>query len=239
MDKPAIVFSVICIVLILLGGCTAVTPPTPNATTIITPVTTAVTTTPLENQTCTADTDCVPAQCCHPTSCMNQASVHVCDVLCTASCEGPLDCGAGRCGCVNGICSVIPSASITRVSQTSLRLTASPQRYSPLMSSTVGVGIDVNASGFDPADAMVTWNATYGYFLSWGPVDYTVQGRGNPATNHGEKLYWSFIERPVSTSEPVIVTVTAGDPATGLVLGSSSITLDWDRDYWVIVRNIS
>jgi len=107
------------------------------------------------------------------------------------------------------------------------------------MSSTVGVGIDVNASGFDPADAMVTWNATYGYFLSWGPVDYTVQGRGNPATNHGEKLYWSFIERPVSTSEPVIVTVTAGDPATGLVLGSSSITLDWDRDYWVIVRNLT
>ncbi len=168
---------------------------------------------------------------------MNQASVHVCNLLCTASCEGPLDCGAGRCGCVNGICSVIPSASVTKVSQTSLRLTASPQRYSPLMSSTVGVGIDVNASGFDPADAMVTWNATYGYFLSWGPVNYTVQGRGNPATNHGEKLYWSFIERPVSTSEPVIVTVTAADPATGQVLGNSSITLDWDRDYWVIVRN--
>ncbi len=30
MDKPAIVFSVICIVLILLGGCTAVTPPIPE-----------------------------------------------------------------------------------------------------------------------------------------------------------------------------------------------------------------
>ena len=239
MDKPAIVFSVICIVLIFLSGCTAVTPPIPNATTIITPVTAAVTTIPLENQTCTADTDCIPAQCCHPTSCMNQGSVRVCNLFCTASCEGPLDCGAGRCGCVNGICSVIPSASVTKVSQTSLWLTASPRRYSPLMSSTVGVGIDVNASGFNPADARVTWNATYGYFLSWGPVNYTVQGRGNPAINHGEKLYWSFIENPASTSEPVIVTVTATDPATGRVLGSSSITLDWDRDYWVVVRNPS
>jgi hypothetical protein len=105
------------------------------------------------------------------------------------------------------------------------------------MSSTVGVGIDVKTIGFDPAGAIVTWNATYGYFLSWGPVNYTVQERGNPATNHGEKLYWSFIEKPLSTSEPVIVTVTATDPATGRVLGSTSITLDWDSDYWVVVRN--
>ncbi len=225
-----------CTVLVLLSGCTSVSPSLSNATTGITPVTSAI---PGDNQICTADTDCVPAQCCHPSGCMNQVLVHEFNSPCTASCEGPLDCGAGRCGSVNGICPVIPAASVTRITQTSLRLTASPQRYSPLMSSTVGVGIEVNASGFDPADAIVTWNATYGYFLSWGPVNYTVQERGNPATNHGEKLYWSFIERPLSTSEPVVVTVTATDPATGRILGNSSIILDWDRDYQVTVRNFT
>jgi hypothetical protein len=58
---------------------------------------------------CTQDSDCVPAQCCHPTSCINKEYKEVCDVLCTASCEGPIDCGAGHCGCVNGQCGVIPS----------------------------------------------------------------------------------------------------------------------------------
>lgn len=188
MDRHLIVLPVICIVAILLAGCTASSPVdnqsccTPTAT---------VTTVPAGNQTCTTNADCVPA------------------------------------------------TSTTKMSQTSsLKLTASPQRYTPLMSSTVGVGIDVNASGFDPASSQVTWNATYGKFLSWGPVNYTVQDLGNPVTNHGEKLYWSFIEKPSSTLEPVIITVTATDPATARVLGSSRVILAWDGDFAVMVREI-
>ncbi|MFY9800251.1 MAG: hypothetical protein WAK10_03290, partial [Methanoregula sp.] len=150
----------------------------------------------------------------------------------------PLDCGAGSCGCTNGKCSVVPAVSSTKIPQTSLHLTASPQRYSPMMSSIVGIGIEVNASGFDPAAAIFTWNATYGYFQSWGPVNFTVQERGNPAFNNGEKLYWSFMERPPSTLDPVIVTVTATDPATNKVLGNSTITLGWDGDFVVVVKEI-
>ncbi len=233
MERSAIVFPVICIVVVLLAGCTA--PPLDEATNT-TPPTSAVTTIPFDNQTCTSDADCVPAQCCHPTSCVHQASITVCNLFCTASCEGPLDCGAGSCGCVNGRCSVIPAASSKP--QTSLQLTATPQRYSPLMSSTVGIGIDVNASGFDPVSTTFTWNATYGNFLSWGPSDYTVKEQGNPVTNHGEKLYWSFIEKPASTLEPVIVTVTATDPTTARVLRSSTIILEWEEGLWVKVKEI-
>jgi hypothetical protein len=120
-----------------------------------------------------------------------------------------------------------------------LRLAASPQRYAPPISSTVGIGIDVNTTGFDPASALFTWNATYGHFLSWGPVDYTVKERGNPVINHGEKLYWSFMEKPSSTLEPVVITVTATDPATGRVLGNSMITLGWDdEDFAIVVKEI-
>jgi hypothetical protein len=106
------------------------------------------------------------------------------------------------------------------------------------MSSTVGIGIEVNASGFDPAAAIYTWNATYGYFLSWGMVNYTVQERGNPVFNKGEKLYWSFMEKPPSTRDPVFVTVTATDPVTNKVLGNSTITLGWDGDFAVVVQEI-
>jgi hypothetical protein len=104
------------------------------------------------------------------------------------------------------------------------------------MSSSVGVGIDVTAIGFDPSTSLVSWNATYGKFLSWGPANFTVHDLGNPVTNKGEKLYWSFSEKPLSPLEPVIITVTAKDPVTARVLGSSLIILEWDGDFAVVVR---
>jgi hypothetical protein len=72
---------------------------------------TATVTMPAEGgsqRSCTTDSDCVPEQCCHPTSCINGAYKGVCNVACTAVCLGPIDCGAGHCGCVNGICRVAP-----------------------------------------------------------------------------------------------------------------------------------
>ena len=101
-------------ILVLVSGCTAgnqpvvtITPTTALPTTAVaTPVVTMV---PLPAQNCTIDDDCVPAECCHPTNCINKAEKSVCNVMCTMSCEGPIDCGAGHCGCVNGKCSVVAS----------------------------------------------------------------------------------------------------------------------------------
>jgi hypothetical protein len=112
----------IIVVFPLIAGCVT-TPPsggtvTPTTATGTTPVTTPVTTTVQPTPTvdlasCTADSDCVPAQCCHPTSCINMAHKGVCNLLCTAVCEGPLDCGAGHCGCVAGTCRVISNPTPT------------------------------------------------------------------------------------------------------------------------------
>lgn len=61
-------------------------------------------------ETCYVDEDCVPKQCCHPTECVNRDYALDCGkILCSMSCEGPLDCNAGRCGCVNHRCKVIPN----------------------------------------------------------------------------------------------------------------------------------
>jgi hypothetical protein len=105
------------------------------------------------------------------------------------------------------------------------------------MSSTPGVGITVDGNGFDAARARFAWNATYGSFLSWGPADYMVKDQGNPVSNHGEKLYWSFTEKPASTLEPVVITVTATDPVTGRMLGSSDVVLLWDGEYAVMLKD--
>jgi hypothetical protein len=72
--------------------------------------TTTLSTTPAGDETsCTNATQCVPAQCCHPTSCINYLYKKPCTELCTMVCTGPLDCGAGHCGCVSGNCQVIPA----------------------------------------------------------------------------------------------------------------------------------
>ncbi len=59
--------------------------------------------------TCESDSDCVGSTCCHPASCINRAYRGACNELCTQVCTGPLDCGAGSCGCVNNRCVVIPA----------------------------------------------------------------------------------------------------------------------------------
>jgi hypothetical protein len=145
--------------------------------------------------------------------------------------------GVTTTGCTNDVCSFVP-LSISPQPVTSLRIEASPQRYSPMMSSTPGIGLAPNATGFDPSAASFAWNASYGQFLSWNAPDYHVNQLGPATSNSGKKLYWSFIDKPSSTTEPVIITVTARDPVTGSVLGTSTVTLAWDGDYAVTVKDI-
>jgi hypothetical protein len=104
------------------------------------------------------------------------------------------------------------------------------------MSSTPGIGLTPNATGFDVSDAEFTWNASYGQFLSWDAPDYKVNQLGATASNSGRKLFWSFIDKPTSTQEPVVVTVSAKDPVSGSVLGTSTVILEWDGDTAVTVR---
>jgi hypothetical protein len=264
MDPKVIVLLVICFAAISVAGCMthssepsgtttlpASLPQTTPATTVSAgqvtgtsgvqtpvsqpPVTTTVS--PGPAQECTSNEDCVPAECCHPSSCTAAVVKQACNLMCTASCQGPLDCGAGSCGCVKGKCSIVPSslASFAHGGRTGITIKASPQRYSPIMSSTPGIGLEPFATGFGADNASFAWNATYGQFLSWNSPDFKVNQLGDSVSNHGEKLYWSFIDKPSSTTTPVTITITATDPASGRLLGSSTVTLAWEDNFSVIV----
>ena len=232
-----------CIVAVMIAGCTTQQAPVPgtipvSGTPSLVPVTTPAVS-PSASSGCTQDDDCVPARCCHPTGCTNKINKGVCNEMCTMNCAGPLDCGAGSCGCVQGTCSVV-SARATLPAQengTSIRVAASPLRYSPIMSSTPGIGLTPSAAGFTAEDAVFSWNASYGEFLSWNAPDYKVSPLKNTVTNHGEELYWTFTDKPSSTAAPVIITVVARDAGSGTILGTSTVTLSWDGDYAVIVQD--
>lgn len=134
------------------------------------------------------------------------------------------------CSADAGVCTV----AMTR----SVRIEAKPQMYTPLMSSTPGIGLTPNVSGFNPADAEFTWNASYGEFLDWSSSNYTISGLSQPVINHGEKVYWTFMDVPASTRVPVIISVTARDLPSGQILGSSRLTLGWEGNFTVTVQKI-
>lgn len=256
MDAKIIAILIICIAAVLTAGCTGGSAPAGAATPAPTASSPDMTTAPLDSFSCTTDGDCMTAQCCHPTSCTGKTVAPSCNnLMCTMSCEGPLDCGAGSCGCVNGKCSVVAVQTTARQTgqKLSVRLEVSPQRYSPMMSSTPGIGLTPNITGFKAADAtfewnatditwnpiIFEWNATYGTFLTWDAPDYTIHHFGNPVANSGGKVYWTFIDKPASVKDPVVITVTARDMTRrGEVPGTSTVTLGWDGDYAVYVQDI-
>jgi hypothetical protein len=247
MDVRTLLLSLLCCAALVIAGCTS---PAGNAAPATPAPVTAVQAapTPMNAMGCTLDSDCVPAQCCHPTSCINRVAQKDCSgTACTMSCEGPLDCGAGSCRCVQGTCSVVAAQQETPVttvpattkSAPPVRIWATPQRYSPIMSSTPGLELSVIMPVMDTSTVVYDWTASYGSFLSWNPPDYAVNQKGSSVTTNGGKIYWSFTDKPVSTESPVTITMVARDVATGSEIGRSTLTLDWDGDTAVTVKKIS
>ena len=58
---------------------------------------------------CESDADCVPSECCHPSSCATKGFEEDCSgIYCTQECAPEtLDCGQGSCGCVNKKCKAL------------------------------------------------------------------------------------------------------------------------------------
>ena len=239
MDAKFIAILIVCIAAVLIAGCTTGPAPAGTATPTQSAPTPDVMTAPADSKSCTSDEDCVPVQCCHPTSCTGKATAPPCgNVMCTMSCEGPIDCGAGSCGCVNGKCGIVAPGD-QAAQETSVTLEASPQRYSPMMSSTPGIGLTPNVTGFKATGATFEWNASFGRFLMWDAPDYKVHDIGNPVATDGRTIYWTFTDKPASTKDPVTITVTARDTTRrGTVLGTSTLSLNWDGDYAVYVGEV-
>ena len=65
---------------------------------------------PPERYYCTSALDCVAATCCHAAEAVNSFYTPDCAaVLCSDSCEGPLDCGRGHIACLGNRCTIVPN----------------------------------------------------------------------------------------------------------------------------------
>jgi hypothetical protein len=122
--------------------------------------------------------------------------------------------------------SLIPAAAIPFT----LAINATPSRYSPVMSSTIGIRLTpVNTSGIIPEDAQFTWATNYGSFYHWGPPDFRVIELGPEFTGTLEPVYWSFFAEPGEKERPpVTVSLAVVRPSTGEILANASIRVGWE-----------
>ncbi len=111
MKKRILILSVLFTMLFIHIGC--IHKGNTTSTSTITTTTTLTTTSTTINITqiryeCKEDKDCVPAQCCHPVSCINKRFAPNCKgIMCTMECRaGTMDCGYGRCVCNKNRCEV-------------------------------------------------------------------------------------------------------------------------------------
>jgi hypothetical protein len=111
-----------------------------------------------------------------------------------------------------------------------IQINATPHRYSPVMSSTIGIRLTpANTSGIIPPDARFTWETTFGTFYHWGAPDFKVVELAPKYTGTGEPVYWSyFSEHGEKERQPVTITVSVQEPATGKVLGNASLRIGWE-----------
>ncbi len=120
-------------------------------------------------------------------------------------------------------------------------INASPTRYNPAMSSTIGIRLTpVNIAGILPPGSLFTWETNFGSFYRWSAPDYRVVELGPRHTGTGEPVYWSyFSEHGEKERRPVVLNLTIGDPATGIILARASVEIGWEDPlgFTAVVRN--
>jgi len=116
-------------------------------------------------------------------------------------------------------------------SPVSLSITSDITRFTPTMSSTVGIGLTPQVSGTLPPDFMMyIWKTDYGHFLGWSAPEYTVGDLGTTVTTGNvTKVYWTYLgENKSGNRPPVHITLDLVDRATGATLGHAERVIGWD-----------
>lgn len=120
-----------------------------------------------------------------------------------------------------------------------LGIVADRQSYTPLMSSTVGIGLTPEyPSGINNSTVSFRWHTDYGYFLSWNAPDFKVTNNGQDATATDKKIFWSYNPDEMDKDKPTAhVTLSMIDKATGRTLNKTSLEIGWEnKDLAIILK---
>jgi hypothetical protein len=83
-----------------------------------------------------------------------------------------------------------------------ISIRASPEKYSPLMSSTVGIGLTPLYTGSGPV--VYSWNTSYGHFISWNAPDWNVNQHGDRIDTTNQTIYWTYSPEDMGKEKPPV-----------------------------------
>lgn len=117
---------------------------------------------------------------------------------------------------------------IQETSYEKVKIQTDRDSYTPIMSSTVGIGlVPIYISERDPETVKFHWRTNYGHFVSWESQEYKVIMLGIDVINNGEKIYWSYSE--MSEKKPSVhISLTVEDAVSGEPLVESTLEIEWE-----------
>jgi hypothetical protein len=98
--------------------------------------------------------------------------------------------------------SPVPGAPLTTPALGGLTIEATPEKYSPIMSSTVGIRLTPHYD--TPAAVVYNWTTNYGYFLSWNAPDWKVNQHGENIDTTNETIYWTYSPEDMGKEKPPV-----------------------------------
>ncbi len=82
----------------------------------------------------------------------------------------------------------------------SVVILATPDRYTPLMSSTVGIRLDAGYNATVPV--FYAWGTDYGHFVSWNTTDREVTTHDRYVETHGPSVFWTYSPEDMGKEKP-------------------------------------
>lgn len=119
-----------------------------------------------------------------------------------------------------------------------INIKADRDSYSPLMSSTVGIGLTPEfPQAIDNGTVSFRWQTDYGYFISWKAPDFKVHEMGQDVTTDDGKIYWSYSPDDIDKDKPPVrVTLTMVDKATGKAVNTTGLDIGWESQGMASVK---
>jgi hypothetical protein len=115
---------------------------------------------------------------------------------------------------------------------------ATPGKYSPLMSSTVGIGLTPIYTG--TGQAVYSWNTSYGYFVGWNAPDWKVDRYGQSLDSANQTIYWSYSPDDMGKEKPpvtirLIVKTPPRDHGGNGTIAWKDLHITWENNDTAVV----
>ena len=119
---------------------------------------------------------------------------------------------------------------------------AKPAKYSPLMSSTVGIGLTPVYNG--TGQVVYNWNTSYGYFVGWNAPDWKVDQQGQNVDTTDQTIYWSYSPDEMGKEKPPVtirltVRTSPRDHGGNGTIAWKDLHITWENNDTAVVAQAS